>query len=305
MEQLLTALISLCTALTLAGCAPTGLQSAPLIRTEPIVAGTLSPGKGPGVLPDITAQPSPEPSTEPENSSYVFGTPLAQSETVEDEYFDNVVFLGDSRTEGLQLFGRLYRGDYYWARGMNVFLVDNANYHTFDVDGETLTMIGALAKKSYDAVYIMLGVNELGCAPSSYEQGLRAFVDKVLAVQPEAVIYLQTLPPINEEKAHAYGMESYINNANVNRFNEVIARVAGEKKVVLLDTAEVYRDENGSLPADLSADGCHFNSSGYIRWVDYLRCHVMDGEEYRSLRAQTSEELSADISKYTQEETGQ
>ena len=281
MEQLLTALISLCTAFTLVGSAPVGLPSAPPIRTEPTVTGVPAPEKQPSFLPEITEQPQPE---EPEEDTYQFGTPLAESEVVADDYFDNAVFLGDSRTEGLQLFGRLYRGDYYWARGMNVFLVDNANYHTFNVGGETVTMIGALSKKEYDAVYIMMGVNELGCTPSSYEQGLRAFMDKVLAAQPNAVIYLQTLPPVNEAKAHAYGMESYINNTNVNRFNEIITRVAAEKNLVLLDTAEVYRDENGSLPSELSADGCHFNTGGYVRWVDYLRCHVMDKAEYLSLR---------------------
>lgn len=282
MDRVLTALISLCTALTVAGCAPSVLQSAPPVREQPVVSAPTVSGKVPGS--NVQAPPAentPEPEPEP---VYVFGQPLPQSEAVADEYFDNAVFLGDSRTEGLQLFGGLYHGDYYWARGMNVFLVDNPNYHTFEVDGETVTMIGALAKKQYEAVYIMIGVNELGCAPSSYEKGLNAFIDKVLAVQPDAVIYLQTLPPVNEEKAAAYGMESYVNNTNINRFNEIITRTAAAKHLVLLDTAEVYRDENGSLPADISGDGCHFNGRGYSRWTDYLRCHVLDGDIYRELR---------------------
>jgi lysophospholipase L1-like esterase len=214
---------------------------------------------------------------------------------VEDTFFDSVVFLGDSRTEGLQLFGGLRRGTYFWARGMTVFRVDDPKYAIFDVDGESLTMVGALGKKEYTAVYIMVGVNELGYMASSYEENLAIFIDKVLAAQPNAVIYLQILPPVNEEVAAARGLAPYINNTNLGKFNDAIIRVAAEKKVVLLDTAEAYRDENGNLPADLASDGCHFVFSGYARWVDYLRCHVMDPDVYHALRnAESAPEPSAE-----------
>jgi len=288
MKRAITALIFLCMALSLAACAPVGFvpsESGPPVKESHFpMPETVPTGK-----PVTNTEPTPTPEPEPEELSYLFGTPLAESEVVDDSFFDSAVFLGDSRTEGLQLFGGLYHGDYYWARGMNVFLVDNMNYHTFEVDGETVTMIGALSKKEYESVYIMIGINELGVAPSSYESGLEVFLDKVLAVQPNAVIYLQTLPPVNETKAELNGLGDYINNYNVNRFNDVITRMAEKKKVVLLDTAEVYRDENGALPANMSADGCHFNLSGYTRWVDYLRCHVMDREEYLTLQAAARE----------------
>ena len=337
MKRAITALILICMALILAACAPLGFviseSGAPVKEshfplqevvptdnpsadptTEPTPEPTSEPTPEPSPEPDpeSTPDPDPEPTSEPEQpeeSAYVFGTPLAQTEVVDDSFFDNAVFLGDSRTEGLQLFGGLYHGDYYWARGMNVFLVDNIHYHTFEVDGETVTMIGALAKKEYEAVYIMIGINELGVAPSSYEIGLEVFIDKVLAVQPNAVIYLQILPPVNETKAKLNGLGDYINNYNINRFNEIITRMAEKKKVVLLDTAEVYRDETGALPANMSADGCHFNLNGYTRWVDYLRCHVIDREEYLALRtaaleqAQLPESGSTDAAAPTQEVT--
>ncbi len=230
--------------------------------------------------PAVTDEPEPSPSPDPEYPLYTFGTPLAETEPVEDAHFENAVFLGDSRTEGLQLFGGLKLGDYYWARGMSVFAADNPDYAIFDIDGEKLTMVGALGKKQYDCVYIMIGINEMGYAASEYERGLGILLDKVLAAQPDAVVYLQILPPINDAEARANGLGAYINNENVALFNEAIVRVATEKKVVLLDTAEVYRDENGELQADVSSDGCHFVYGGYARWVEYLRCHVMDPETY-------------------------
>lgn len=252
---------------------------------EPENTPTPQPTDTTPVVTDDPVQSSPEPSPEPTYPIYHFGTPLAETEPVEDVHFENAVFLGDSRTEGLQLFGGLKQGDYYWARGMSVFAADNPDYALFEVDGKMLTMLGAMGKKQYDSVYIMIGINELGYGADTYEKGLGILVDKVLAAQPDAVVYLQTLPPIHDAEARANGLGDYINNKNVAKFNEAIVRVAAEKKVVLLDTAEVYRDENGELFADVSADGCHFVYGGYARWADYLRCHVMDAETYRYNRA--------------------
>jgi hypothetical protein len=76
-------------------------------------------------------------------SDYQFGTALKETDKVEDSFFDTAVFLGDSRTEGLQLFSGLRRGTYYWARGMTVFRVDDPKYAIFEVDGEKLTDVRA------------------------------------------------------------------------------------------------------------------------------------------------------------------
>lgn len=259
----------------LAGCGgPVTVQS-PEPSSAPTAAATPSPE--PTLLP--TPEPAPEPTPPPE--LYYFGYPLEESEPVaDDSFFDNVVFLGDSRTEGLQLFSGLKHGTFYWARGMSVFRADNEDFKLFEVDGEKYTLVGTLGLKSYDAVYIMIGINEMGYSAASYEAGLAELIDKVIAAQPEAVIYLQTLAPVNEEEARANELADYINNTKVNQFNEAIVRVAAEKRVVLLDSGSIYRNEKGELPAELSADGAHFVYGGYKIWADYLRCHVMDPERY-------------------------
>ena len=246
--------------------------------------GEVSPELSAGPTPELSAGPSAEPTKTPGYPPYSFGACLEKSEPVpDDSFFDHAVFLGDSRTEGLQLYSGLKHGDFFWKRGMSVFRVDSKEW-TFEINGEKLTMIEALGKKRYDSVYIMIGINELGYPVSSYERGLGVFIDKVIAAQPDAVIYLQTLPPVNDQAARDNGLGSYINNDNVNAFNEVIIRTAAEKRVVLLNTAEVFRDENGQLPADMTSDGCHFKYGKYSLWADYLRCHTMDPAQYHDSR---------------------
>ena len=248
-------------------------------------AGSPVPTPASGAAPEPPAvSPTAEPVQTPEFPPYSFGTYLEESEpAADDSYFDHAAFLGDSRTEGLQLYSGLTHGDFFWQRGMTVFHVDSAEW-TFEIDGEELTMIEALGKKPYDSVYIMLGVNELGYPVSSYERGLGIFIDKVITAQPDAVVYLQTIPPVNDQAARDNHLGSYINNDNINAFNEVIIRMAAEKRVVLLNTAEVFRDKDGQLPADMTSDGCHFKYGKYSLWADYLRCHIIDPARYHNSR---------------------
>lgn len=251
-----------------------GMDAAPVSTPSP----TPEPAPSPKPSPTPTPEPTPTPLPWP---VYEFGVPLEESKPVEDDsFFDNAVFVGDSRTEGLQLFSGLKHGAFYWARGMSVFRADHEDYKVFEVDGEKLTLVGVLGKSSYDAVYIMIGVNELGYGAQLYQEGLAELIDKVLAAQPEAVVYLQLLPPVNDAMCRANGLASYINNDNVTAYNQAIAQVAADKRVVLLNTAEVYTGEDGQLPRELANDGCHFVYGEYSRWADYLRSHVIDPERY-------------------------
>lgn len=273
--------------LMLAGCTVASVVSDPPV---PQVSATIPPTPTPAPTPTPTPAPTPTPEPTPEPTPtpalYQFGTPLEESQPVaDDSFFDNAVFLGDSRTEGFQLFSGMKHGEFYWARGMSVFRADSEDYRLFEIDGEMVTLVGTLSKKAYDSVYIMIGINEMGYSAATYEEGLSELIDKVLAAQPEAVVYLQTLAPVNEAEARANGLAYYINNTKVAQFNAAIVRVAAEKGVVLLDTGSIYTGEDGQLPADISADGAHFVYGGYTIWADYLRCHVMDAERYHFNRA--------------------
>ena len=90
---------------------------------------------------------------------------------------------------------------------------------------------------------------------------------------------------MNDAMCRANRLADYINNDNVAAYNEAITQVAAEKKVVLLNTAEVYTGEDGQLPAELANDGCHFVYGEYGRWADYLRRHPSGARRLTALRA--------------------
>ena len=278
---------------SLCACQPAGpaADSTPPLteQTQPVPTQTQPaevtppPSETPS-QPSVEETPPPAETAEPgpDVVPYSFGAAVEETEPVEMEWFEDAAFVGDSRTEGLQLFSGLRAGDFFWGKGMNVFKAVDRETKVVRQGEETLSILEALERKEYAKVYIMIGINELGYAVSSYESGLRALVDEVKTIQPNAVIYLQTLPPVNEGVAMAHGLGSYVKNSKVNAFNEVIWRVAWEKQVALLDVASVYRTEAGELAAEMAADGVHFYRQGYAAWYAYLKSHTVDPAAYEN-----------------------
>ena len=91
------------------------------------------------------------------------------------------------------------------------------------------------------------------------------------SLQPEADIYLQTLLPVTTEKSESGG---YVTNDGIVRFNGLIARLAAEKQVYLLDPYSVFAGEDGALDGLWSTDGIHLTRSRYALWLEYLTTHA-------------------------------
>lgn len=286
-KQFLTILTAaLCLGL-LGGCSADQFPSASVspsampVPSEPAVLHSASlPSSTPEATPAPSPTAAPTPTPTPAAEPYILGQAVEEADAVDEDYFSDAVFLGDSRTEGLQLYSGLQAEDFFWHKGMTVFRVDDPEKRVIQVDGEKMTMMEALSLKQYAKVYIMIGINELGYPHSSYNKGLRTMVDRVKELQPGAIIYLQTLPPVNERKAGESGLGSYINNENVNAFNDIVVQTAADKGVALLDVASVFRTEAGDLDEDMAADGVHFYRAGYQIWAEYLKTHTLTAAEY-------------------------
>lgn len=92
--------------------------------------------------------------------------PVPESEAVEDTYFQDVIFLGDSRTEGFSLYSGLKEGTYFYSVGATVESVFSQNAWTME-DGSKVPLLDAMAEEPCGKIYVMLGVNELGLGSKS------------------------------------------------------------------------------------------------------------------------------------------
>ena len=219
--------------------------------------GMTAAGKGKAV-PGAAAEPEGPP------------CPVPETEAVEDTYFERAIFLGDSRTQGLFLYSGLSSGYEYTAVGATVESVFTKN--VWPADGkEKVPLLDALAETACGKVYLMLGINELGWSKKeTFHDQYAKVIDRVREDHPEAEIVLQTILPVSA-KQDAKG--SYVNNARIGVYNQVIRALAEEKDCALVDVAEALAGEDGCLPKELNFDGVHLNPAGCKIWLDYLRTH--------------------------------
>lgn len=186
---------------------------------------------------------------------------------VDESYFDDAVFIGDSRTVGLHDYSGLDKATFYATVGMNVY--DLWTDEFCDVDGEKTTLEEALTRKQFKKVYFQIGINEMGRGTvdgfmEAYEQSIEKFKE----LQPDAVIFVQGIMRVTKNKTDT---DPIFNNEGINERNERIAKLADNRRVFYIDVNEVVCDDSGNLSEDLTFDELHLYGSKYGIWVDFLK----------------------------------
>ena len=261
----------------------------PSLGSGPAQSAAAQSPEAPRTLPSASptpeATPTPTPTPEPTPTpvpALDFTQPVPESEEVEMDYFSDALFIGDSRTDGLRLYSGIQGADFYCYKGLTIFEVDERKI--VELNGNSYSVVEALEKgPQYAKIYISLGVNELGYYnDDAYHQAFSEFLDTVKTLQPDAIIYLENLVPVNPQKCAEYKQPYYVNNDRVAAYNAIYPQLATEHQVALLDVASALSDENGILPADATADGVHFTKAWYQKWLAYLMNHTVSPEEYEA-----------------------
>lgn len=219
------------------------------------------------VLPAEPEIPADVPADVPEEMPW---TPVQESEPVDDSYFDDVAFVGDSRTDGFRLYSGLERGTYFCVTGETVAsATDMENWKT--EDGRKISLADAVAAADCGKIYLMLGINELGWNGTDiFRSHAENLLRRLQADHPDAEIVVQSLLPVSAEQ-DAKG--SYVNNQRILAYNQVWMELAEETGCDYVNIAEAVTGEDGCLPAEMSFDGVHLNRAGCHAWLDYLRTH--------------------------------
>lgn len=187
---------------------------------------------------------------------------------VDDDYFSDALFIGDSRTVGLSEYCEPLdeRATFYSKVSLTIFDVMNKEFIKTD-DGK-MNVETALSENQFGKIYIMLGLNEAGTGDAGYfREHYKEVIDRICELQPDAIIYIQSIMHVTGKKSES---DRFINNENINGRNEAIAELADQKRIFYLDMNEAVDDENGDLDSSLSFDGVHLKASSYQRWYEFL-----------------------------------
>ena len=251
----------------------------PAAESAPPVSSAAPGGEdGPegSVPPDESAQPSPgtdddkkedlRPSPSPNDCKML----VPKSEAVDDSYFDDAVFIGNSRTEGLKMYSGLTKATFITEVGLTVKTIFT-DY--CDISGGYKNLcFSELESREFSKVYIMLGMNELGWVYESvFKEDYGKIIDKIREINPDAKIYIQSIIPVSKWKD---SNDTTYTIYNVDRLNTQLRALADEKEVHYVDVAEGLMDEEGYLPYEATLDGVHLVPEYCVKWLDYLKSHT-------------------------------
>lgn len=199
---------------------------------------------------------------------------VPQSTAVEKSWFNDVSFVGDSLTQGMQLYDTGLPNAHFCAyKGVGPNAVVN-NTTCRRADGEKEIPMEALASQQPRALYVLLGTNVL-TADNDYSSFLtyyRLMLDMISQALPNTKIYVQSITPVRPEVSQK---SPGLYKQRLCEINDALSAIALEKGCTFLNLWEALADENGDLIAEYAQpDGYHLLPAGYDAWVEYLCTHT-------------------------------
>ncbi|MDO4475117.1 MAG: GDSL-type esterase/lipase family protein, partial [Eubacteriales bacterium] len=197
----------------------------------------------------------------------------AQATEIDESYFDDAVFIGDSRMEGFRNFSGITKGSFVTSVGMEM-----ENFYTDaqipTAKGPVLAM-DALKNLNFSKIYIMLGTNELGAydMPAVKDSYTKLIQDvKSCSSSTDPVVYV--FPVMYVEEALVMTGD-YVNNTNVDTLNTLILEMCKENGYHYINLNEILTDGNHALISGASEDGIHLNQEYCEKILGYTKKHYI------------------------------
>ncbi len=226
----------------------------------------LTPKETTSSVTTAPPQTTSETTSRPPETVIPASTTKGDGDPNDDEYFSDALFIGDSRTVGLYLYGRITGAKYFARTSMNV-----SNCFA-DKKSETGTgsynLEEYLTENSFGKIYILLGINEIGYSYSWITSRYEQLLNRIKELQPNAKIIIQSNMHVTKEKSDAN--PKTFNNTRINTLNNKLKELSDGITVFYAAFESIFDDEYGNLSPDYSSDGIHFKTKAYSIWKDWL-----------------------------------
>ena len=260
-----------------------GLKSQINSQIDELLADSRSKEKETETTVQTETPAMTEPQTEPVpvNSAIVPEQPVP----VDDSYFSDAVFIGDSRMEGFRNQSGITQGTFLTGVGMDVSNIFETPY--INPYNEQITVFQALYNTNYKKVYVMLGTNNLGEPDfDDFKDKYRVCLGEIRKMLPDAIIYVISVAYVEESKVED---TTYVNNQNIDTVNDKILELCEDTRYYFVNINEVLSDGNHSLVEGATSDGVHMYETYCKIWLDYLKNHYFSEEDIQRMKQPSSE----------------
>jgi hypothetical protein len=180
-------------------------------------------------------------------------------QNVDKAFFKKSLFLGDSITEGIASYEILDDVNVYANKGFTVLKAEK------DIQG--------IVKSKPDNIFILLGVNDIlnGISSEKFVSDYGQLIDSIMQKLPDTKIYVQSIFPVT---ANTEKKKPKLTNSRINEFNEALVTMTKEKGVNYIDVASEFKDGNGYMQQESSADGIHLKAKSYKTWISNVKNQI-------------------------------
>ncbi len=216
-------------------------------------------------LPETTTvatEPEPEPVETPEPVSVAEPTAPTDFDT---SFFDDALFIGDSITTGLYLYGYLDPSLVYAKVGLAPSTALDS-----EIDGETID--SKIKADNPKKIYIMLGTNSVGYADGNYLADCMGELVQHISKVSKAKVYVLSIPPVTYYAEADY--DNALTTSAINEYNSALENVISGTKAEFLDLHSVLTAPDGYYYEEYhEMDGIHFMGSTYQVMLSFLEKH--------------------------------
>ena len=181
------------------------------------------------------------------------------------DYFNSSLFIGDSISTGLSLYGFLDSDNVFAQQGLAPSTALDA-----EIDGVSLS--AKIASFKPKKIFVMLGTNSVGYADTeTLTESMKELVEKITKLC-SANVYVISIPPITKEAENDANNE--LTTSSINEYNTMLKESLSGTDATFLDFHSVLVDSDGYFTEEYAEmDGIHFTGKTYEVMLSYLQKH--------------------------------
>lgn len=167
-------------------------------------------------------------------------------------FFNNSLFIGDSRVDGLKLYSPISEAHYFCSTGLTEFSLFKEPLVVNNVGNIYLEYL--IGSNKYDKIYFQMGINSLGTKFNSHVREFSNAINKIHTLSPNSKIYIVSNMHVTNKRSKE---SEYINNTNIDLFNKAIMQLANNESIFYIDINKFLDDNTGALNEEYTRDGVH------------------------------------------------
>ncbi len=213
----------------------------------------------------------------PKNNDYL-ETVLQESDDAGKDYIDETLFLGDSNTVRMMLYGFTSLDNTAAAVSMGIQHVPTKKMCFFKGYEGGVTVPKAVELMQPRRIVITYGTNNALGNVSGFIKDYKNSLDEIHEAYPEADIIINAVPPVAKNRSNPG-----VTMKTIGAFNDALIELAEDEGYKFVNTAEVLTDEKSGYAKSgyTIGDGIHLSKNAFTAMFDYIRTHSYITEDTR------------------------